>query len=161
MTYARRISTDELAHTLPLLHLQRVRNDVLEACVEGLEHDGTPVPQDVEFWCEDGELVALAQVDELEAGVDHGNGSVLAEFKVGLAFHRCIVCGRPNRRQQPWCGIPCRVLLRDLVGRAVLRQSPSTTALDAAVEWAVVRRNAHVGWHIPLTREIAEALYRR
>lgn len=153
--YARRISHDELSHSLHIVALQHIRNDVTEAVAEWVEDPGNApatIPQGVEFWYADGELVALAQADHIEAGVDHsGNGTLLAEFEVGSAFQRCVTCGEKSTSTSAWCGRRCRRLLRDMVNRD----------LDEAEKWAVCQRNSRIGWHGPLTRDIAEALYWR
>lgn len=160
--YGRKITTDELTHTLPLLALTRIRNDVLEACCDAAEDpDPTRLPVGVEFWVTDGILEALSQADHIEAGFDHaGSGTLLAEFEVGQAFHRCITCGQPNDVPSAWCGRRCRNLLREL-GRRMLPGKPDAEALGQAEKWAACERNARIGWGLPLTREIAEALWLR
>lgn len=158
---ARKISHAEFTRTLPLLARIRVRNDILEACAEIAEaHGAAAIPKGVELYYDDGELLALAQSDDLEAGIDHGDGTLLVEFEVGQVFHRCITCGQANPQMSSWCSQRCRNLLRAL-GRTLTPGLDDSETLTAAERWAVHERNAHVGWHGPLTRAIAEALYWR
>lgn len=156
--FARKISHNELSSTLPLLALTQIRNDVLEACADTAD-EGGPLPVGVEFWEHDGILDALQQADHVEAGFDHGDGVLLAEFVVGPVFQRCLACGRSApEADSSWCSQRCRNLLRAL-GRRQSPGVPDGEALAAVEKWATIRRNSAVGWWGPLTREIAEALY--
>lgn len=156
----RKISHEELATTLPLPWVQCIVLDTLEAIAEGAEQ-GSRVPEGVEFWYHDGELLALAQADVVEAGFDHsGDGVLLAEWRVGTRFERCITCGQEARESQSsWCSRRCRDLLRPIGRREAPGVKEKAVLLAAAERWALERRATLVGWWGPLTREIAERLY--
>ena len=156
MTIGRPVDGRQLVEALGVLAAMEVRNLALRAIVDRRE-EVSRTALGVAFWVEDGLLEIYALDDEIEAATGIG-GTLLAEVTVGTALGRCLVCGRGNRQQTPWCGKRCRVLFR---GDADAR-FPSldrASALACGIEWATCERNTRLGWHVPLTRQIAERLY--
>ena len=158
---AREVRGHELVDVLGPLRAQQISVDALQALDEHYaEHPPPPTMASVRFWVEDGVLDVYLR-DDLEEGIGHG-GSLVATYTVPLgAFGRCLVCGEPNAEEpRPWCSVRCRMLLRDLA-REQHPDLDDGAAVDETGRWAAAERHSSLGWFIPLTREIAEALYGR